>query len=562
MLSSHLPSVKDTHFTHSVLTKIHGKPVYDTLRLLADEVKANAAAVPTTLGGGSYGHLGLVLSAARYAALPLSAPWVTPVNPGNFTSPAGATGPQIEAARDMYRQRLRTYELFQATEKALIAQVVEAIDTIYLRAKWNRATGQYTGSIRAILLHLFTTYGKITPMDVQVKEQAVSNMAYAIMQPVDVVFDAIEDLADLAETGLSPIPSQKMVDMAYLILAKEPLFRQDLLQWNRRPTAEKTWANMMEHFRDAQTDMNSLPTAGDVYHQHHGNANSVIAIADLVAQRLLDAANAADASAPPDAVLPTANAVIADRGDSEDLLGLLRGGPEIALVVASSMVVIVLIGSLIAPILLALSFDSILSLNARIKRKKKIADLLFGRVALCGVMVDFGAQQRRHQQWIRLRRRQRKQRRRIFCTKKTNADTAALPVPSNDCEEEKSHDFQPSPPPRTSERATSIQGAFCPSEPDLQDPLQDPFSDPLQDYLQGPAEVSQEQSEFLQDETESVFSESIFGPFAHPPEASEEDLFGLPDGAEVSKSEFVLSVMLYLGKLRYESDVYVWCKVR
>ena len=95
MLSSHLPSVKDTHFTHSVLTKIHGKPVYDTLRLLADEVKANAAAVPTTLGGGSYGHLGLVLSAARYAALPLSAPWVTPVNPGTFVSPAGATSSSV-----------------------------------------------------------------------------------------------------------------------------------------------------------------------------------------------------------------------------------------------------------------------------------------------------------------------------------------------------------------------------------------------------------------------------------------------------------------------------------
>jgi hypothetical protein len=313
MLSSNVPHVKDVYFQHPVLTKIHGKPVYESVRLLADEVKANAANVPTTLGGGEYGHLGLVLSDQRYAALPNSLPWVTPVNPGIFAPPAGATGPQIEAARDVWRQRLRTYELFQATEKALIAQVVEAIDTIYLRAKWNRATGQYTGSISAILLHLFTTYGKITPMDVQVKEQAVSNMAYAIMQPVDVVFDAIEDLADLAETGLSPIPSQKMVDMAYLLLAKEPLFRQDLLQWNRRPTAEKTWANMMEHFRDAQTDMNSLPTAGDVYHQHHGNANSVIAIADLVAQRLLDAANAADASAPPDAVLPTANAVIADR---------------------------------------------------------------------------------------------------------------------------------------------------------------------------------------------------------------------------------------------------------
>jgi hypothetical protein len=313
MLSSTVPQVKDVYFQHPVLTKIHGKPVYESVRLLADEVKANAANVPTTLGGGEYGHLGLVLSDQRYAALPNSIPWVTPVNPGIFAPPAGATGPQIEAARDVWRQRLRTYELFQATEKALIAQVVEAIDTIYLRAKWNRATGQYTGSIRAILLHLFTTYGKITPMDVQVKEQTVSNMAYTIVQPVDVVFDAIEDLADLAETGLSPIPSQKMVAMAYLILAKEPLLRQDLLHWNRRPAADKTWANMMEHFRDAQSDMNSLPTAGDVYHQHHGNANSVIAIADLVAQRLLDAANAAEAHVPPETAPPVANAVIADR---------------------------------------------------------------------------------------------------------------------------------------------------------------------------------------------------------------------------------------------------------
>jgi len=32
----------------------------------------------------------------------------------------------------------------------------------------------------------------------------------------------------------------------------------------------------------AQADLNSLPTAGDVYHQaaHHGNTNSVIAIAN------------------------------------------------------------------------------------------------------------------------------------------------------------------------------------------------------------------------------------------------------------------------------------------
>ena len=313
MLSSALPTVKDSHFQHPVLTKIHGKPVYDTVRLLADEVKANAATVPTTLGGGEYGHLGLVLSVERYAALPNTIPWATPVNPGIFMTPVGATGPQIEAARDVWRQRLRTYELFQATEKALIAQVVEAIDPMYLRATFNRSTSSYTGSIEAILLHLFTTYGKITPIQVQAKEQSTANMEYSIVMPVDVVFDAIEDLSDLAEHGMSPITSQKQIDMAYLILAKEPLLRQDLLTWNRRPAADKTWTNMMTHFRDAQCDLNSLPTAGEVYHQtaHHGHANSVIAIADLVAQRLLDAAMLADEAAPP--IAAAANAVIDPR---------------------------------------------------------------------------------------------------------------------------------------------------------------------------------------------------------------------------------------------------------
>jgi hypothetical protein len=99
MLSSTVPQVKDTYFQHPVLTKIHGKPVYDSVRFLADVVKANAANVPTTLGEVEYGHLGLVLSDQRYAALPNSLPWVTPVNPGIFAPPVSATGPQIEAAR-------------------------------------------------------------------------------------------------------------------------------------------------------------------------------------------------------------------------------------------------------------------------------------------------------------------------------------------------------------------------------------------------------------------------------------------------------------------------------
>ena len=84
--------------------------------------------------------------------------------------------------------------------------------------------------------------------------------------------------------------AQQMIDLAYVIFAKQPILQHDLRLWNRRPLAERTWPLMLEHFRDAQADLSSLPTAGDIYHLQPGHqANTVESMADLVAQRLLDA---------------------------------------------------------------------------------------------------------------------------------------------------------------------------------------------------------------------------------------------------------------------------------
>jgi hypothetical protein len=248
-------------------------------------LKANASSVPSTLGGGLYGHLGLILSPARYATLAGSVPWVAPGNPGPFAPPAGATGPQIEAAKDVWRNLQTSFEVYQATDKALIAQVVDAIDPIYLRALLNRATGQYSTSIRQMIKHLFDTHGKITPQQVTTKQLNIYNMVFSIALPVDVVFNAVEDLVDLAEHAGSALTDQQMIDLAYQVLSKETLLRDDLRLWNRKPQADKTWANMLTHFRTAQTDLQSLPTSGDLFHHPH-SANAVLSMVDLVAQRL------------------------------------------------------------------------------------------------------------------------------------------------------------------------------------------------------------------------------------------------------------------------------------
>ena len=291
MALSHIPSVKDTYFQHKVLTTIHGKPTYETLHVLTTELKANASSVPSTLGGGSHGHLGLILSDIRYETLqtpPHLTPWVTPGNPGPYDPPEG-TAAIITAAKDVWKELKYQFDLCQATEKALIAQIVEAIDPIYLRAMLNRATGQYSHSIRAVITHLFATHGRITPQQVSAKEQEALNMHYDISQPVDTVFNTIDDLADLSEQAESPMTARQHINLAYVILARQPILQQDLRLWNRTPALDRTWPNMLTHFREAQADLSSLPTSADVYHQQPPHqANAVSSMADLVAQRLLD----------------------------------------------------------------------------------------------------------------------------------------------------------------------------------------------------------------------------------------------------------------------------------
>ena len=56
-------------FPHPVLTPIIGKPNFTTLRRLQKELYANACVITTELGGGAFGHLGIVIPEVAYLEL-------------------------------------------------------------------------------------------------------------------------------------------------------------------------------------------------------------------------------------------------------------------------------------------------------------------------------------------------------------------------------------------------------------------------------------------------------------------------------------------------------------
>ena len=82
------------YFEFPQLDKVHGEPSYTALKRLKKQLKANAITVVSDLGGGHYGHLGLVLTPAEYQLIS-NVPYERPVHPGPLVIPHRSTQAQI-----------------------------------------------------------------------------------------------------------------------------------------------------------------------------------------------------------------------------------------------------------------------------------------------------------------------------------------------------------------------------------------------------------------------------------------------------------------------------------
>ena len=69
-----------TKFPTKILPPITGEPDYDCISQLNQLMYGNAATLPTTLGGGAHGHVGLIMKATLYVTLAATS-YVTPNEP-------------------------------------------------------------------------------------------------------------------------------------------------------------------------------------------------------------------------------------------------------------------------------------------------------------------------------------------------------------------------------------------------------------------------------------------------------------------------------------------------
>ena len=231
-------AIRDS-FPFPTLPKQMGVPTFETIKAAHMKLKTNAASIPSTLGGGNHGLLGLVLTNAVYNTL-TGHNFVLPNNPGAVpTIPNNATAAQIGEEVRQHGERLRCYQETNRTDHALKQLLLNSFDEMYTRGLRNVHTGYSNVTTIALLNHLYTTYGCITTMDLE-ENDARMKTPYDATQPIEVLFNQIETAQEFAEAGNAPYPDSVIINTAYLLLFKTGLYCDACREWNRRAPVTKT----------------------------------------------------------------------------------------------------------------------------------------------------------------------------------------------------------------------------------------------------------------------------------------------------------------------------------
>ena len=247
-----VPSVKDiTNVFPRPITKIMGKPNYEGLKTLKDQLKANAASIPTRLGGGDHGYLRLILSPVAYATISANQ-FIEPIYPGQHPNvPAVTNAANTSTIVRRHTEDLCQWRTFKNVNTVLKNQLLSALDDIYVRTLKDRHFGYMNQSICTILTHLFNNYSNIKPLKLEDNDTKM-RATWDPNSPFDCLIKQIEDGQDYTDNGSQPYTAEQFLRIAYTLVFKTGLYFEDCKVWNARPTTARTWDNFKTNFQNAQ----------------------------------------------------------------------------------------------------------------------------------------------------------------------------------------------------------------------------------------------------------------------------------------------------------------------
>ena len=155
MVSAASVEVIRNSFPFPTITSYTGEPDYACIKKVHDKLRANAASVHSTLGGGNHGLLGLVMTSASYLTTTGTA-FIRPANPGYLpVIPDPCTAAQTAEFVRQHTNLLRMFQETVNTDRALKQQILEVFDEEYTQAICDPNVGFANVNSMQMITHLY-----------------------------------------------------------------------------------------------------------------------------------------------------------------------------------------------------------------------------------------------------------------------------------------------------------------------------------------------------------------------------------------------------------------------
>ena len=283
-------------FNKASVTKIHGQPTHTDITKLEQELIDAAIHIPTSLGGGKRGHVGLILDDAAYQKHSGGIAFIRPTQPPALPPTAASQAENQRAIDRQFNESVRIYNTYLGVEQGIKDKIIEAVDSEYLLELKDELFSYHDVTARDMLDHLRKRGGGLDHTDI-LKIRKERDEPWDGIESPAVYFARVEKNITLL-THVTPTPiTTDMTERMMAVLsafADTGNFNAAVREWEQKPDSEKTWSEIKVFINDkyCKAKKSGVLTAKQA---GYGTANAMQAITEISADHANLATNVFEA---------------------------------------------------------------------------------------------------------------------------------------------------------------------------------------------------------------------------------------------------------------------------
>jgi hypothetical protein len=167
--------------------------------------------------------------------------------------PDNAPAARIAEAKWAHTEVIHIYLTYNNVDQAFKKLIIDAFEDQFLNALSDEVVGYTNRTSLDLLTHLLTYYDMIAPTGLTQNYERL-NTPYDPNQPIESLFQKIQDAWAIAITGGRPYGDAIIVNVVYTLVFNTGLFLDACQTWQVRPAAQKTWTDFKIHFAAAHRE--------------------------------------------------------------------------------------------------------------------------------------------------------------------------------------------------------------------------------------------------------------------------------------------------------------------